>query len=102
MPGLGMLNRNRPPNSKKRRTERWPPWPQEGPLSAAQRKNLYRILPAHGGVAVLFKKGKLELKQFKMNNPSNFEVIALVGKITGLSRKLVVIACYIPPNYNVP
>ena len=57
---------------------------------------------AHGGVAIFFKKSKLELKAFRMHNPEKFEIIPSVGRITGLKRKLVVIACYIPPNYTVP
>ena len=57
---------------------------------------------AHGGVAIFFKKSRLELKTFKMHNPDSYEVITLVGKISGLARKIVGIACYIPPNYPVP
>lgn len=44
---------------------------------------------AHGGVAIFFKKSRIELKQFKMHNPEGFEVIPAVGRITGISTKLL-------------
>ena len=35
-----------------------------------------------------------------MENRGNYEVLPAVGSLRGYSRKLVVIGCYIPPNYN--
>ena len=56
---------------------------------------------AHGGVAVLFKKRIGNFKVFDFPNPDAYEVLPVVGTITGTSRKMVVIATYIPPNYKV-
>lgn len=32
-------------------------------------------------------------------NPEKFEILPAVATITGMARKLVVVAAYIPPNY---
>ena len=39
--------------------------------------------------------------EVKFVNDENFEVVVAMGNIKGLSRKLLVIGCYIPPNYNL-
>ena len=72
--GLGMLYRNRKANSRG---------------------------VSHGGVAVLFREGALQLKAVKVHNPGKYEVLMTVGNIKGYTRKIIVIACYLPPNYNV-
>ena len=58
---------------------------------------------SHGGVAVFYKK---KIDSFKVildyPNPEKFEVLPVVGTILGTSRKVVVIAAYLPPNYTVP
>ena len=57
---------------------------------------------AHGGVAVLFKKSIGNFKLMPFPNPDNFEVLPVVGSLIGTSRKMVVVAVYMPPNYTVP
>ena len=42
------------------------------------------------------------LKKLEYPNDDNFEVLPVVGSLKGTSRKLVVIATYLPPNYTVP
>ena len=54
---------------------------------------------AYGGVAVCWNESLCSFRKFAIKNDERFEVLACVGSIRGHSRKLVVIACYIPPNY---
>ena len=35
------------------------------------------------------------------SNPQNFEILPVVGYIPGHTRRVVVLACYVPPNYTV-
>ena len=37
----------------------------------------------------------------KLHNPQSFEVVAASGSISGSGRKIVIVGCYIPPNYPV-
>ena len=55
---------------------------------------------AYGGVAVVWREelGSFRLLEFK--NPECYEVLVAVGSLRGHSRKLVVLACYVPPGYN--
>ena len=73
--GLGMINKNRRPGERG---------------------------VAHGGVAVIWKESVCSLKQvdLKVPNPQEFEVLVAAGSLHGHTRKLVVVACYIPPNYS--
>ena len=57
---------------------------------------------AHGGVAVVYRKKVGSFKKIDFPNPHGYEVLPVVGSIRGSSRKLVVIAAYLPPNYTVP
>ena len=53
----------------------------------------------HGGVVVLFREEDCSFKEITFDNPDNCEVLVMVGSIQGLQRKVLLIACYIPPNY---
>ena len=53
---------------------------------------------AHGGVCITFKDSACNLKEMKLHNPGNYEVIAAAGSIKGCPRKIVVVGCYLPPN----
>ena len=55
---------------------------------------------AYGGVAVLWKSNAIKFKEIEMKNPDTFEILACVGTVRGHSRKLIVVACYLPPNYD--
>ena len=70
-----------------------------GMLSRGRHKNNRGV--AHGGVAVVWKEGEVNMRKIKMNvrNDDDFEVLTVAGSMTGHSRKLVVVACYLPPNY---
>ena len=57
---------------------------------------------SHGGVAVIYKKRIGNFKRISVSNPNNFEVLPVIGSLRGSSRKIVVIAAYLPPNYSVP
>ena len=52
-----------------------------------------------GGVAALWRKSLCSMSKLELLNPSDFKVLVYVGKLTKCSRKLVVVACYIPPGY---
>ena len=56
----------------------------------------------HGGVSIAYLKNTCELNVVNMQNPNDFEVLVASGSLRGHARKLVVIACYLPPNYTVP
>ena len=56
---------------------------------------------AHGGVAVVSNSATCSLKKLDLPNPHNYEVLATLSAVQGHSRKLVTIACYLPPGYNV-
>ena len=57
---------------------------------------------SHGGIAILSRLSVCKFSAIKMPNPDSFEVLPAVGTVKGPSRKLIVVAAYIPPNYNVP
>ena len=52
---------------------------------------------AGGGVAVAFDKKRLNLKMIP-TRMDGCEIITASGKLRGISRKLVIIAAYIPPK----
>ena len=52
---------------------------------------------AHGGVTVI--ASTCSLKKLDVPNPENFEVLATLSTLPGYSRKLLTVACYLPPNY---
>ena len=56
---------------------------------------------SHGGVAIAFKKGNVELKNMNFDNRDDFEIVAGYGTMLGHSRKVVVIGAYLPPNYSI-
>lgn len=55
---------------------------------------------AHGGVALLWKESAVGFKRVDVKNPQDFEVLVCAGSIPGQTRKLVVVSCYLPPNYK--
>ena len=42
------------------------------------------------------------MRELELPNPDNFEVLVALGSIPGYTRKLVLVACYLPPGYTVP
>ena len=56
---------------------------------------------AHGGVAVVSSRSSCTLKRVEMPNPGRFEILTTVSTMPGYSRKLLTVACYLPPNYTV-
>ena len=55
---------------------------------------------SYGGVAIVWKIGRLDFKKVPLKNPSKFELVVGASSIRGHNRKLVVIACYLPPGYE--
>ena len=55
---------------------------------------------SHGGVAIIFKNSVCNFIKLDFPNPSGFEVLGGVGTLRGHSRRMVVLACYLPPGYN--
>ena len=72
--GIGLICKNRPPNSRGF---------------------------SHGGVAVAYRKSSCKMQEISLPNPDNFEVLVTIATIPGYARKLLTIACYIPPGYDV-
>ena len=52
----------------------------------------------YGGVSVIFRRKTTSLTAFPLINPNEHEVVAAVGKVSGIKGKVFVIACYAPPN----
>ena len=57
---------------------------------------------SYGGVAIMYRAASITLRDMKYPNPEGFETIYAAGSIRGYSRKLVVIAAYMPPGDRVP
>ena len=48
----------------------------------------------------MYKKRIGRFKEIEIDNPEKYEVLPAIGTVAGSSRKLVVIAAYMPPNYS--
>ena len=55
---------------------------------------------AYGGVAIFFKKDICNFKPVNIGGGDDLEILIAAGSMRGHSRKIFVIACYMPPNYN--
>ena len=55
---------------------------------------------AYGGVAIVYREALGKLERIKFNNRENFEVMGAAVSIRGHTRKLVLIAAYLPPGYS--
>ena len=54
----------------------------------------------YGGVAVVWRTGACLFREVPIKNPDGFEILVGAGSIKGHLRRLVVLACYLPPNYD--
>ena len=52
-----------------------------------------------GGVALAYRSSLAEFREIDMPNQDNFEVLGTIGSLRGHSRRIVVVSCYVPPNY---
>ena len=43
----------------------------------------------------------MNMKEVKISNPRNFEVLVCVASVEGRARKLITIAAYVIPGYDV-
>ena len=67
---------------------------------AAGLNMLYRNRrPNERGVAVIWRQANVDLKELKLV-PADLEILTCVGPVHGHSRKLAIVACYLPPNYS--
>ena len=57
---------------------------------------------SHGGVAIVFRESVVKLRKVQIHNSKRFEVLVAEGNLKGCGKKIVIIACYLPPNYTVP
>ena len=55
---------------------------------------------AHGGVCVMARESRAKMAPFRFHNPGNFEVLPVVASLKGHTRKLLLVACYMPPSMN--
>ena len=53
---------------------------------------------AYGGVALIYRLSRATFKAMDYRNPSDFEVLASLGKVKGVKGKLLAVSCYAPPN----
>ena len=52
----------------------------------------------YGGVAFVYRLATSSFSEFKLHNPRGFEVLAAVGKVSGVKGKIFTVSCYAPPN----
>ena len=57
---------------------------------------------SHGGVAIVYRQSSMSIKEVRLHNLKDFEVVAVECTLKGNGRKLVAVGCYLPPNYAVP
>ena len=57
---------------------------------------------AYGGVAIVLRDSITKSQLYQFPNPEKFEVLPLNITVSEISRKLFVVAAYIPPGYKVP
>ena len=71
----------------------------EGVGMIAKHRNKVRrgVAMMEGGVAIMFKKDLLSLKEYQLRK-SEYEVVAVVGKLPNVKRRLLIISIYAPPN----
>ena len=56
---------------------------------------------AHREVAVVQNTASYTLSKLDLPIPDSFEVLVTLSNLPGYSRKLLTVACYLPPNYTV-
>ena len=49
---------------------------------------------------MVYRDAAASFTTIKLHNPDMIEVLMAGGVVHGLRRKVVVVACYIPPNYS--
>ena len=54
----------------------------------------------YGGVALLWRENACSARRINFPNPGDFEVLPAAGSVRGHSRKLIILACYLPSNYS--
>ena len=68
-------------------------------LLALNRKPLSNGV-SYGGVAVVWRESTSKLSRIFLKNPHSYEVMVTAASLNGHSRKLVLVACYLPPGYD--
>ena len=53
---------------------------------------------SHGGVALAFREALCGFRPIGIHNPQQYEVLAAMGSVPGHARKIIVLACYMPPG----
>ena len=57
---------------------------------------------SHGGVAIGYRASEMLLKEVSWPNPEEFEVICAAGSLRGHSKKVFILAAYMPPRRCCP
>ena len=55
----------------------------------------------YGGVAFFFRPSCSSFKEFQLNNPENYEVLATIGGVKGVRGKIFCLTVYEPPNLTL-
>ena len=53
---------------------------------------------SHGGVGIAYRESTCHFRQINVHNPNKYEILAALGSVPGQSRKMIVLACYMPPG----
>ena len=56
---------------------------------------------AYGVVAIVWRESLYSMRKIAIHNGEDYEIMACVGSIPGHSRKMVVVAAYIPPGHSM-
>ena len=54
----------------------------------------------YGGVAIISRSSSSNFKPLEIDNPENFEVLCVTGKVSKLKEKVAIIVVCIPPGYT--
>ena len=67
-------------------------------LITRQRQEIAPNGRQYGGVAFVYRLKTAKFEEFPLHNPENYEILATVGKVTGVKGKFFCLSCYAPPN----
>lgn len=55
---------------------------------------------AYGGVSLIWGDSLFSMRRVRMANPEDFEVVVGAGSLRGHTRKVLLVGCYVPLNYD--
>ena len=55
----------------------------------------------YGGVAFVYRLETSKFEEFSIVNPEDYEILATIGRVTGVKGKIFCLSCYAPPNITL-